>query len=521
MDLSAVDVGFWSVFPPLFAIVLALVTKEVIFSLVLGIASGVLIFGLNSGFGFTEYIAATIQVMGERISANALMVLFLALLGALVALITRSGGARAYGLWAAKKLSTKRSVSLTTALLGMIIFIDDYFNCLTVGTVMKPVTDQHKMSREKLAYIIDSTAAPICIIAPISSWAASVASYLPAEAGINGIEAFVRAIPFNLYPLLTLFMIIWMSIRKNGDYGPMAKAERDALHAGEVKNAEGAVKDDIAALEVSERGLVLDLISPVIILVAVCIAAMLYYGGFGSIGEDGVKVGVAAAFADTDASAALAMGGFITLVIAFFLYVPRKLISFKDYFASFTAGVKAMVPALIILTLAWTIAGVCRNMLNTGSYLAGVVNASDMPVGLIPAIMFIVACCISFSTGTAWGTFGILIPITITVCHQVAPELTIPTLASVMGGSVFGDHCSPISDTTILSSTGSGCDHLAHVATQVPYAVTVASVSFIGYLIIGFTAKLGTIASIALSLPISLALLIMLLIVLPKLFKAK
>jgi Na+/H+ antiporter NhaC len=288
----------------------------------------------------------------------------------------------------------------------------------------------------------------------------------------------------------------------------------------------------------SDKGLVLDLIGPVLVLVIVSIAAMLYYGGFGSALEDGTSKGFVEAFADTDASAALALGGFITLIITFFFYVPRGLISFKKYFSSIAAGIKAMVPAIIILTLAWSIAGVCRNMLGTGIYVASLVNESNMPVAIIPAIMFIVACLISFSTGTAWGTFGILIPITITVCYQVAPHLSIPTLAAVMGGAVFGDHCSPISDTTILSSTGSGCNHIKHVSTQIPYALTVAVVCFIGYLLTGFVTqaltknmatgadlepaiRLSTGPAVLICLPITLALLIVLLLVLPKVFKAK
>jgi Na+/H+ antiporter NhaC len=530
-ELTAINVGVWSIVPPLLAIALALITKEVIFSLVLGIISGIMIYGFHVDFAFGQFLATTVSVVIDNVSGNASMIIFLSLLGALVALITRAGGAKAYGNWAVKKLSTRRSACLTTALLGIIIFIDDYFNCLTVGTVMKPVTDRHKISREKLAYLIDSTAAPICVIAPISSWSASAAGYFPAEASISGMQAFVQAIPFNLYALLTIFMIFWIAGRRKADFGPMAGAEVRAERASSLKDADIAVNDDIARLSVSERGHVFDLIGPVLILVAVCISAMLYCGGF----WDGAGKSVSEAFGDTDANLSLSLGGLVTLIFTFFFYVPRRLISFKDFFSSFTAGIKAMVPAIIILTLAWTIASVCKGMLNTGDYIASLVNESNMPVALIPAIMFAAGCGIAFSTGTAWGTFGILIPITITVCYQVAPHLSIPTLAAVMGGAVFGDHCSPISDTTILASTGAGCNHIDHVATQMPYALTVAVASFTGYLVTGFVtqalvggdtagsgaALLTTGPAALVSLPLALLILIVFLLVFPRIFKAK
>jgi Na+/H+ antiporter NhaC len=504
MEFEAINVGILSVVPPVIAIVLALITKEVIFSLVLGIMSGIAIYVFGAGLGITGLFSTTIDLMAAKLSDNASMLIFLSLLGALVALITKTGGSQAYGAWAARKLKSKRSASLVTAFLGVLIFIDDYFNCLTVGTVMKPVTDRYKISREKLAYLIDATAAPICVIAPISSWAASVISYYPTSTGITGMQAFVQAIPINLYAVLSIFMIIWISVKKNSDFGPMARAEANAEQYGSEQSNAGAVQDDIAALSVSDKGRVLDLILPVLFLVVFCIIAMLYYGGL----WDGSGKTLFEAFGDTDAGMALSLGGFGAIFAAFFIYVPRKLISFKDFFASVTVGIKSMVPALIILTLAWTISGVCRNLLSTGDYVAGVVSASNMPTGLIPAIMFICACALSFATGTSWGTFGILIPITITVCDIVAPELSVISLASVLSGSVFGDHCSPISDTTILSSTGAGCVHIKHVATQLPYAVTVAAASFIGYIVAGFTGKLGFAPAVALSFGTALVLLI-------------
>ncbi|MDR3343439.1 MAG: Na+/H+ antiporter NhaC family protein [Treponema sp.] len=512
MEFEAIQVGFWSVIPPIIAISLALITKEVVFSLVLGIMSGVLIYCFGAGIGIIGIFHTTVDVMIANVSNNASMIIFLSMLGALVALITRAGGSKAYGNWTARKLKTKQSATLLTAFLGMLIFIDDYFNCLTVGTVMKPVTDRHQISREKLAYLIDATAAPICVIAPISSWSASVVSYYPTETGITGMQAFVSAIPMNLYAVLTLFMILWIAIRKKGDFGPMAAAEQRAASAGSLKDADIAMEDDIARLKVSEQGTVLDLIAPVLCLVVFCIIAMLFYGGL----WDGSGKSMYQAFGDTDAGMALSLGGFTAIIASFFIFVPRKLISFKDFFASITAGVKAMVPAILILTLAWTISGVCRDLLSTGQYVAGVVESSNMPVGFIPAIMFACACGLSFATGTSWGTFGILIPITITVCDIVAPYLSITSLAAVMSGSVFGDHCSPISDTTILSSTGAGCNHIDHVATQIPYAMTSASACFIGYFIAGFTGHLGFGVSVAITLPVAFAILITLLLVLPK-----
>jgi len=365
-ELAAINVGIWSIVPPLLAIALALITKEVIFSLVLGIISGIMIYGFHVDFAFGQFLSSTIGVVINNVSDNASMIIFLSLLGALVALITRAGGAKAYGNWAVQKLSTKRSASLTTALLGLIIFIDDYFNCLTVGTVMKPVTDRHKISREKLAYLIDATASPICVIAPISSWSASAAGYFPAEAGISGMQAFVQAIPFNLYALLTIFMIFWIAGRKKADFGPMAAAEARAEKASSLQDADIVVNDDIAKLSVSDKGHVFDLIGPVLILVVVCIGAMLFYGGL----WDGSGKTAIEAFGDTDANLSLSLGGLITLIVTFFFYVPRKLISFKDFFSSITAGIKAMVPAIIILTLAWTIASVCKGMLSTGDYIA-------------------------------------------------------------------------------------------------------------------------------------------------------
>ena len=520
--MESIFVGILSVAPPVIAIALALITKEVIFSLVLGILSGAAIYSAAAGLGVMGVFTTTVDLMILKLadSDNAAMVIFLALLGALVALITRAGGSKAYGAWAVRKIKNQRSASLVTALLGILIFIDDYFNCLTVGTVMRPVTDRHQISREKLAYFIDATAAPVCIIAPISSWAASVISYYPTETGITGMQAFVGAIPMNLYAILTLIMVIYFGIRVKGDYGPMRLAQERVAKTGIVESQSGSAgSDELSKIEASDKGKVIDLLIPVAFLVVFSVLAMLWYGGYWEIGDDGSRKSLFEAFGDTSAGCALALGAFGALFIAFFMFVPRRLMSFQDFFGSVTQGAKSMVGAIVILTLAWTISGVCRDLLMTGSYVAGLVEASSLPVALIPAIMFVVAAALSFSTGTAWGTFGILIPITINICNIVAPHLSIIALSSVMAGSVFGDHCSPISDTTILSSTGAQCNHIDHVSTQIPYAITCSAVCFVGYIVAGLVAPLGFGMSILITLPVSVALLLGTLFVLPKVWK--
>lgn len=515
--MDSVSVGFWSVVPPIIAISLALITKEVIFSLLIGIISGTIIYSCAAGLGIVGVFSTTADLMISKLGDNASMLLFLAMLGALVATITMAGGSRAYGNWASKKLKSRRGAGTATGILGILIFVDDYFNCLTVGTVMKPIADKHLLCREKLAYFIDATAAPVCIIAPISSWAASVISYYPTDAGMTGIQAFLSAIPMNLYAVLTIFMVFWMAIKKNSDFGPMAKAQLKTEKYGVQVTENKTIDDELNKMNISEKGTMFDLIIPVVFLIIFSILAMLFYGGY----WDGSGKTLFAAFGDTDAGSALSLGGLCSLFVAFFIFVPRKLMSFRDFFLAVNKGVKSMVPALMILTMAWTISGVCRDLLVTGEYVADVVNNSNMPIALIPGIMFIIAATLSFATGTSWGTFGILIPIIVDVCEQIAPELSVIALSSVLAGAVFGDHCSPISDTTILSSTGAGCNHIDHVSTQIPYALTVSSVCIVGYLIAGFTAHLGFKTSLAFTFPTSLAILIVLLLILPKIKRVK
>lgn len=507
--MEALEFGWLSILPPIIAIGLALITKEVISSLLIGILSGTFIYTWHTGGNLlVGPFQTAFELMVSRVDMD--IILFLALLGALVVVVTRAGGSRAYGKWAAEKLTTKRSAMLATAGLGALIFIDDYFNCLTVGTVMKPVTDKYKLSRAKLAYLIDATAAPICIIAPISSWAAAVGSNLKDTGAFEGeLQAFVSTIPYNLYAILSIVMVLVLCLT-NLDFGPMAKAEAQA-RTGDLDAVDTEVEVNMS---ISDKGTVPDMLIPIGALILFSILAMLHNGGFW--GDDPAYHSVAAAFGNCYAAGALVLGGFAALVVAFVLFIPRGVVSFRDFMSGITEGVKSMVPADIILILAWTISGVCRELLMTGEYVRDVVEASSMPAGLIPAIIFVVAAALSFSMGTAWGTFGILIPIIVPVCEVVAPQLLVVSLSATLAGSVFGDHCSPISDTTILASTGAGCDHIRHVSTQIPYALVVAGCSFAGYVVSGFTG-----ANLVLTLGVSVALLLGALVLLHKKFGAQ
>ncbi|MGL5675643.1 MAG: Na+/H+ antiporter NhaC family protein [Cellulosilyticaceae bacterium] len=511
--MEAIDVGLLSILPPIIAIVLALVTKEVISSLIVGILSGTLIYAFNTGGGVVKAIDVTFTLMAEKLGANASIILFLGFLGALVAVITMAGGSRAYGEWAGNKIKSKKGAQLGTSALGALIFIDDYFNCLTIGTVMRPVADKHGISRAKLAYIIDATAAPICIIAPISSWAASVISQMSGldvnGVPLNGMETFMATIPFNLYAILTLIMVVVLCAT-NIEFGPMAKFEQAAREGKEEKGMTSGDDDELSRMKISEKGKVFDLIIPILALIIFAVFAMLYVGGFF---EGGMTI--AEGFGNTDAGPALALAGFGALVVAFVLFVPRKVVSFKDFMEGIGTGVKSMVGAFIILTLAWTISGVCRDLLNTGEYVGGLVADSSMAPAFIPAIVFVVAGFLAFAMGTSWGTFGILIPIVTMICAAVAPQLVTVTLAATLAGAVFGDHCSPISDTTILSSTGAGCNHIEHVASQIPYTLVVAACCVVGYVIAGFT------ANVWLTLSSSVALLLAVLFVLNQWAKKK
>lgn len=458
----------WSILPPVIAIVLALITKEVYMSLLVGILSGALLY---TKFGLISSIETTFQIMGDKIGGNADILIFLVLLGILVALITRSGASKAYGEWASRSIKTKKGSLIATAALGIVIFVDDYFNCLTVGTVMRPVTDRYKVTRAKLAYIIDSTAAPVCIIAPISSWAAAVGSSLPEGSALDGFTLFLQTIPFNFYALFTIafvFFIIFTGI----DYSKMKKVEE----SGDMGVEEASAETESA---ICSKGKVIDLILPIVVLIVACIAMMLYTGGI----MEGASI--VDAFANCSSARSLVMGSFIALVITFFFYIPRKIILFNDFCECFVSGFKAMTPAVMILCLAWTLSGICSSdYLDIGGYVSSVINGNSMIAMLLPLIFFLVSLGLAFATGTSWGTFGILIPIALAIFGDTSGMIPV-CVAAILSGAVCGDHISPISDTTILSSAGAQCKHMEHVSTQIPYAMTVCIPCAIGFLTAG------------------------------------
>lgn len=480
MEFTMIQAGIFSILPPLIAIVLALITKEVYSSLFIGVLSGMLIYVFGAGEGIMAAFSHLFDMMYSKIADNAYMIIFLALLWAVVVLVAKSGGSEAYGRWAGQKLKTRRSTSLATALLGVLIFIDDGFNCLTVGTVMRPIFDRHKMSREKLAYLIDATAAPICIIAPVSSWAVAVASEVSET---NGFQAFLSTIPYNLYALLTLIMVFMVSVT-NLDFGPMKKAEEKAAK-GEISQMGKAVAqargDQPAASEKAlTHGRVLDLVLPIAVLIVCAILGMAYVGGFFS----GVPFSEAIG---ENPTAGLSLGAFAGLVTAFILYIPRKLMTAREFVNSIVAGIGNIVPPMLILILSWCLGGVCREMIGTGVFISGFINDVHLAFGFLPILIFAVAAVMSFAMGTSWGTFGMLIPIVSMICAAEGGEpYLIPMLGATLAGSVFGDHCSPISDTTILSSTGAQCEHINHVETQIPYAALTAVCCAVGYLLAGF-----------------------------------
>ncbi len=462
---------FWALAPAIIAIVLALATKEVYSSLLIGILAGALLF---TDFNVLTSITTTFDIMGAKVGGNINIVIFLVLLGILVALVSGSGASTAYGNWATKSIKTKRGALLATTALGALIFVDDYFNCLTVGTVMRPVTDKYKITRAKLAYIIDATAAPVCIIAPVSSWAAAVGSSLPEGSSIDGFSLFIKTIPFNFYALLTIGMMLFL-IFVNTDFFTMK--------AYELKNNEHLNKANPSDVKLQKtNGKVLDLVLPIAMLIVLCILSMLYTGGI----LDGASV--AQAFADCDASQSLVLGSFVTLIFTALLYLPRKVVSFKEFTDCFVTGFKSMTPAILILSLAWTLSGVCSaDYLDAGGFVSSIVGGSSTAQSLLPAIFFVVGLGLAFATGTSWGTFGILIPIIIAVFGGVESNLLVISVAAVLAGAVCGDHISPISDTTILASTGADCNHIDHVTTQIPYAMLVAAVCFVSYLVAGLT----------------------------------
>lgn len=466
---------FWALVPPVVAIGLALITKEVYSSLFVGIAVGGILY---SGGSFERTVVHIFQdgIIGVLTDeSNVGILVFLVILGAMVSLMNKAGGSAAFGRFAAKGIKTRVGAQLATILLGVTIFIDDYFNCLTVGSVMRPVTDKFKVSRAKLAYLIDATAAPVCIIAPISSWAAAVTGFVEGE---DGFSIFIQAIPYNFYALLTIVMMVGMVLMKV-EFGPMLKHERNAVK-GDLFTTEGRPYADESDPSVISRGTVMDLLIPIISLIICCVIGMLYTGGFFS-GVDFVT-----AFSESNASLGLTLGSFFGLLITLVLYQVRRVLDFHDCMACIPEGFKAMVPAILILTFAWTLKAM-TDSLGADVYVADLVyNHARGLLNFLPAIIFLVGCLLAFATGTSWGTFGILIPIVVGVFQNTNPELMIISISACMAGAVCGDHCSPISDTTIMASAGAQCEHVNHVMTQLPYAVTCAAVSFVTYIVAGF-----------------------------------
>ncbi len=505
---------FWALIPAIVAIVLALCTKEVYSSLFIGIIIGGIFFAIDSasGFsGFLNHVFSDCLVGSLSDSYNVGILVFLVILGILVALINKAGGSTAFGNWAKKHIKSKVGAQVCTIILGILIFIDDYFNCLTVGSVMKPVTDKYGVSKEKLAYLIDSTAAPICIIAPISSWAAAVAAFVSGSE--NGIQLFCKAIPFNFYAIFTIIMMFSMVFMRF-EFGSMSKYEK-ALSIMEEKTD----NNDNSQIN---KGRVIDLILPIIVLVVLCVVGMIYSGGFFTkmveVEENLVPnesyLNLITAFSNSDASVGLVLGSFGTLIITIIFYLIRKVLKFSDILSCVPEGFKAMVPAILILSLAWTLKSM-TDSLGAKNYVAGLVEGSAAGLKMfLPAIIFIIACFLAFATGTSWGTFGILIPI----CIAAFPEGTIRIIciSACMAGAVCGDHCSPISDTTIMASAGAQCNHVNHVSTQLPYSISVASISFVSYIVAGLTQNLGTTFSAIISWIVGIILLFVFLIFMKK-----
>lgn len=509
--VPALYASIWALIPPVVAIGLALVTKEVYSSLFVGILVGAVLYGQTN---VEKIMMHTFEDGFVRVLSNPSNVgilIFLVILGAIVALMNKAGGSAAFGKWASEHIKSRVGAQLATILLGVLIFIDDYFNCLTVGSVMRPVTDKHNISRAKLAYLIDATAAPVCIIAPISSWAAAVSGFVEGE---DGLALFVRAIPYNFYAILTIVMMVTMAILKV-EYGPMAKHEKNA-EKGDLFSMGERVKyrqeeDD----SVEKKGKVKDLLIPIVSLVICCVIGMLYTGKFFK------GVGFVEAFSNSDASVGLALGSFFGLVITILLYVCRRVLPFKQCMDCLVEGFRAMVPAILILTMAWTLKAM-TDSLGAKEFVAESMQAAAGDfMNFLPAIIFLVACFLAFATGTSWGTFGILIPIVVAAFQNTDYQLMIVSISACMAGAVCGDHCSPISDTTIMASAGAECDHVNHVSTQLPYAILVAVVSFFSYILVGLLSFIKLTWITLLVLPISIVMMVLVVVLIKVITQGK
>ena len=492
---------WWALIPPLLAIILAFITKEVYSSLFIGVAVGALLY---SGFHPWDSFVNFFEIMKNSMNLNILI--FDVLLGMIIVLMAKSGGSAAYGKWAGTKIRTKRSALLATMGLGVLIFVDDYFNCLTVGSVMRPVTDQQKVSRAKLAYIIDATAAPVCIIAPISSWAAAVNSYVPADAGISGFQLFLRTIPYNLYAILTLVMVFFICFT-GFDFGLMKKHEENAAK-GDLFTSGGDEFEQVSEDEVNPGGKVMDLVLPVAVLIVSAIGAMIYTRYLGGAKD------IITAFSGCDAETSLIFATMVTIFFMMLLYLPRKVVDFKGFMESLVEGFKLMIPAITILIFAWSLKGI-GDAMGLAEFVGGIVGENASASIFIPVVLFAVAIFLSFSTGTSWGTFAILVPIaTGMFAGNTSLEMMIISVSAVLAGAVCGDHVSPISDTTVMSSAGAQSNHLNHVSTQMQYAAIVAGVCMVGYIIAALT-KIWWL-TLGISLLILLAILMGMKIVLSK-----
>ena len=498
----------WALLPPVVAIGLALITKEVYSSLFIGILVGGLLY---SGFNFEGTVLhvfedGIVSVLSD--SYNVGILVFLVILGAMVCLMNKAGGSAAFGRWAAKNIKSRVGAQMAAIVLGVLIFIDDYFNCLTVGSVMRPITDKHRVSRVKLAYVIDATAAPVCIIAPISSWAAAVSSYVPDG---QGLAVFIRAIPYNFYALFTIAMMIAMVLMKV-EFGPMLKFERNAIKTGDLFSGSnpyaGLMEDDPD----DTKGAVADLVLPIVVLIVACVTGMLYSGSFFDAASENY-LNIPGAFSSSDASIGLMLGSSFGLLFALIFYWVRKAMTFKQMMECIPEGFKAMVPAIMILTFAWSLKAM-TDSLGATPFVEYFVNTYARSVQFfLPAIVFAIGCLLAFATGTSWGTFGILIPITMAIFPLDNP-LGIICISASMAGAVCGDHCSPISDTTIMASAGAQCDHVNHVSTQLPYAIVCAAIAFVSYVVAGLLVHFG--APGILALPFGLVLLLGFLVVMKR-----
>lgn len=490
----------WALLPPIIAIALALITKEVYSSLFIGILVGAILYGGGNiertiMHTFGDEKGGFVTVLTD--SYNVGILIFLVILGAIVAMMNKAGGSAAFGKWASTHIKSRVGAQLATILLGVLIFIDDYFNCLTVGSVMRPVTDEHKVSRAKLAYLIDATAAPVCIIAPISSWAAAVSGFVKGE---DGLALFVRAIPYNFYAILTIVMMVSMVLLKV-EFGPMAKHEKNAKN-GDLFSMGDRTQNIQEDEKGNGKGKVIDLIIPILCLVICCVIGMIYTGGFFK-GEDFIT-----AFSNSDASVGLAIGSFFGLVVIIILYMIRRVLPFKSCMDCLVDGFRAMVPAILILTMAWTLKSMTDSLGAKEFVAMSMKSVAGEFMSLLPAIIFLVACFLAFATGTSWGTFGILIPIVVAVFENSNYELMIVSISACMAGAVCGDHCSPISDTTIMASAGAECDHVNHVSTQLPYAMVAATVSFVAFFIAGFVRNAWIVMPLAIAMMVGVIVII-------------